>query len=128
MIVADCSLIARLVIAAEDSKRAEALWLRDPGWMAPVLWEAEFASVLLKYERAGQLSAAGVAEHALRALAIFEHATHHVSMERALQSARRTGCSSYDGYYVALAEDLEVKLYSYDKEILKKCRGLALEP
>ena len=128
MIVADCTVIVRLVLAADDPKRAEALWLRDPEWIAPALWEAEFASVLLKYERAGQLPVAGVSAHLTHAQALFEHTTHHVSMERALQSARRTGCSSYDSYYIALAEDLGLKLYSYDKEILLKCRGLALEP
>ncbi len=128
MIVADCTLIARLVIGADDPKRAEALWLRDPEWVAPALWEAEFASVLLKYERTGQLPATGVSAHLSHALALFESSTHYVSMERALQSARRTGCSSYDSYYIALAEDLGVKLYSYDKEILRKCRGIALEP
>jgi len=128
MIVADCTLIARLIIGAEDPRRAEALRLREQTWAAPVLWEAEFASVLSKYERAGLLSAAGAALHARRALELFEHTTHHVAMERALESARRSGCSSYDGYYVALSEDLGVKLFTYDKGILQRCRGLALQP
>lgn len=43
-------------------------------------------------------------------------------------AARRTGCSGYDSYYIALAEDLDVKLYTYDKEILRKCAGLAVKP
>ncbi|MEP6956793.1 MAG: type II toxin-antitoxin system VapC family toxin, partial [Chthoniobacterales bacterium] len=120
MIVADCSLIARLIIAAEDPAPARALWLRDSEWAAPVLWEPEFASVLLKYERAGLLSPAGAAAHRLRAEEIFERTTYHLTIDRALMSARRSGCSSYDGYYVALAEDLDVKLYTYDKGILRK--------
>jgi len=128
MIVADCTLIARLIVAADNPAPARALWLRDPAWAAPTLWEAEFVSVLLKYERAGLMSVAAAIERARRAAAILQHATHHVSMERALETARRIGCSGYDSYYVALAEDLGVKLYTYDKEILKKCRGLALEP
>ena len=128
MIVADCTLIARFIIGAEDPSRVDSLRLREPTWAAPVLWEAEFASVLCKYERIGRLSAAGVALHARRALEMFEHTTYFVSMERALESARRTGCSSYDSYYVALAEDLGVTLYTHDKEVLKKCRGLASEP
>lgn len=128
MIVADCTVLARLLIAAHDPTRTEVLWSRDPAWAAPVLWEAEFASVLLNYERAGRLSVAGSNELARQALKIFAPGTHIVSMERALLSARRSGCSSYDSYYVALAEDLNVKLYTYDKEILKKCHGLAFQP
>ena len=128
MIVADCTLITRLVIAADDPEPARALWLRDPEWAAPALWQAEFASVLLKYERAGLLSASGAAARTRRAEELFESTTHHVSIERALVSARRSGCSSYDSYYVALAEDLDVKLYTYDREILRKCRSLALQP
>lgn len=128
MIVADCTLIARLIIAAEDPRDAETLWLRDPVWAAPVRWEAEFASVLLKYERVGQLSMAAAGERTRRALEIFEHTTYYVSMERALESARRTGCSSYDSYYVALAEDLGAKLYTYDREVLRNCQGLAVKP
>lgn len=128
MIVADCSLIARLIIAANDPGPAKALWLRDSDWAAPALWEAEFASVLLKYEHAGLLSAPGAAAHRLRAEAIFERTTHYITIDRALISARRSGCSSYDGYYVALAEDLDVKLYTYDKEILRRCPNLAARP
>lgn len=128
MIVADCTVLARLLVAAEDPTAAEVLWLRDPAWAAPVLWEAEFASVLLKYERAGRLSPAGSDALARQALKIFAPSSHLVPMERALLSARRSGCSSYDSYYVALAEDLGVKLYTYDKEILKKCHELAFQP
>lgn len=128
MIVADCTLIARFLLGAQDYARAEALWLRDPEWVAPALWEAEFANVLLKYERAGQLSAVNANEHAQRAKEMFAGYTHYVTIDRALEAARRIGCSSYDSYYVALAEDLGAKLYSYNKALVKRCRGLALEP
>src|SRR5215210_7388837 len=128
MIVADCTLIARFLLGAQDYTRAEALWLRDPDWVAPTLWEAEFANVLLKYERAGQLSPANALEHARRAKEMFVASTHYVAMERSVETARRTGCSSYDAYYVALAEDLGVKLYSYDKALVKRCPGLGFEP
>jgi predicted nucleic acid-binding protein len=128
VIVADCTVIARLIIAAEDPRPVETLRAREPIWAAPILWQAEFASVIWKYERLGRVSAHGADEFVRRALEIFEHTSHHVSIERALQTARRTGCSSYDSYYIALAEDLGVKLYTWDTEVLRKCPGLALKP
>ena len=128
MIVADCTLIARLIIGVDDPAPARALWLRDSDWAAPTFWEPEFASVLLKYERARLMSPAAGAERARHALEIFEHTTHQLLMDRALQTARRTGCSAYDSYYIALAEELGVKLYTYNREILRRCRGLAFQP
>jgi len=128
VIVADCTLIARLVIAADDATAAQELWLRDSSWAAPTLWEAEFANVLLKYERAGFLSADGVAARFADAEKVMSGSTHHVAAQRALNTARDVGCSAYDAFYVALAEDLGTKLYTYDKQLLKKCPGIAFEP
>jgi len=128
VIVADCTVIVRLIIGPREVEAAERLRVREPVWAAPTLWEAEFASVVWKYERLGRISRAGSDEFVRRAQETLEHSTHHVVMERALETARRTGCSSYDSYYVALAEDLGVKLYTYDGGILAKCRNLALKP
>jgi predicted nucleic acid-binding protein len=128
VIVADCTIIARLIMGDGDVTGVESLWSRDADWNAPALWEAEFASVLIKYERAGRITppAADIfAENALRELA---ESTHHVPISRALDACRRSGCSIYDSYYIALAEDLGVKLYTYDKEILRRCPGLAVKP
>jgi predicted nucleic acid-binding protein len=126
MIVADCTTIARLVLPVPDRSGVQDLWLRDFDWAAPVLWEPEFASVLMKYERAGRITPAAAFEYAQRALRTVS--THYVSIDRALDSTRRSGCSTYDSYYIALAEDLGVKLYTYDREILRRCASLALEP
>lgn len=128
MIVADCTVIARLIIRAGDSERVDSLFERDPEWMAPSLRQPEFASVLRKYERVGRLSPDGMAAMIRKALELFAQSTHHVSISRALDTARRTGCSTYDSYYIALAEDLNLKLYTYDTEVLKKCPRLAQMP
>ena len=128
MIVTDCTVIARLIMRAGDTGRVDSLFERDPEWTAPSLWQPEFASVLNKYERAGRLTHGGVAAMIRKALELFAQSTHHVSIARVLDTARRTGCSSYDSYYIALAEDLNLKLYTYDAEVLKKCPRLAELP
>ena len=128
MIVADRTVIARLIIRAGDSERVDSLFERDPEWTAPSLWQPEFASVLRKYERAGRLSADGMAAMIRKALELFAQSTGHVSIARVLDTARRTGCSSYDSYYIALAEDLNLKLHTYDAEVLTKYPHLAQMP
>jgi len=42
--------------------------------------------------------------------------------------ARRTGCSGYDSQYIALAEDLGLTLYTWDRQILDRCPQLAIAP
>jgi len=128
VIVSDCTVIARFIIRADDPRPVDLLFERDQEWLAPNLWQAEFASVLIKYERAGRLSPEGTAAMIGRALELLSPATHDVSIARVLETARRTGCSTYDGHYIALAEDLNLKLYTYDEEILKKCPRLARAP
>lgn len=128
MIVADCTVIARLIIRADDPGPVDSLFERDPGWVAPGLWEAEFASVLCRYERAARLSPEGTAALIQKALELLAQTTRHIPMTRVLETARRTGCSSYDSHYIALAEDLRLKLWTYDEEILKKCPRLSQRP
>ena len=128
MIVADCTVIARLILRADDPAAVDALLERDPQWAAPSLWQAEFASVLRKYERAGQLSPDASHAYAQRALTLLAHSTRQVSLSTVLETSRRTGCSAYDSYYLALAEDLGIKLYTYDAEVLAKCTNRAQRP
>ncbi len=128
MIVADCTVIARLIIRADDPGPVDSLFERDPGWMAPSLWQAEFASVLCRYERAGRLPPDGTAALIEKALELFAQTTRQVPIARVLETARRTGCSSYDSHYIALAEDLRLKLWTYDGEILKKCPRISQKP
>ena len=52
-------------------------------------------------------------------------ASIEVAPERVLAVARRTGCSVYDSQYGALAEDLGLKLYTYDKGLLSRCPKVA---
>jgi predicted nucleic acid-binding protein len=45
-----------------------------------------------------------------------------------LQLAVRSGCSAYDCEFAALALDLDVKLVTTDRQVLKACAGTALSP
>ena len=53
MIVADTNLIAYFFIPGEHTTAAKSVFLRDPDWVAPLLWKSEFRNVLATYLRQG---------------------------------------------------------------------------
>ena len=128
MIVVDANILAYFVLPGNFSEGCSALYDRDPVWMAPSLWRAELANVLATYQRRGGLSRID----GIRAFDDAEHAVlgreYLVSIERILEVAARTGCSGYDAHYVALAEDLGLHLYTYDKHVLQTCSHIARRP
>ena len=128
MIVVDTNIISYLLIRGERSEAVDRLLDSDPEWVAPRLWLDEFLNVLSTHERVGRLSPADALPLLEDALALMEGAAYEVPPERVLAVARRTGCSAYDSQYIALAEDLGVKLFTCDKGILGKCPRVALEP
>lgn len=128
MIVVDCTTISYLLLPCEYTSAVEALLLKHPVWASVPLWEAEFASVLAKHEKHRGLSPQKSIELIDHALQILGNTQFHIPIHRVLEVARRTGCSTYDSYYVALAEDVGTTLYTYDEEVLKKCPQVAKRP
>ena len=128
MIVVDTNVIAYLLIAGNRSEAADRLWQADPEWVAPRLWLDEFLNVLATSERHGRFDsrlAAGLLDDAID---LMLDGTFEVRPERVLAVARRTGCSGYDSQYVALAEDLGVALYTWDRQILDRCPECVVAP
>ena len=128
MIVVDTNVISYLLIRGERSEAIDRLLELDGKWVAPRLWLDEFLNVLATYERLGKLEPEDVSPILLDALGLMEDASYEVQAERVLAVARRTGCSAYDSQYIALAEDLGLKLYTCDRKVLKNCPELAVEP
>ncbi len=128
MIVVDTNIISYLLIRGERSEAVDRLLDSDPEWVAPRLWLDEFLNVLARHERVGRLAPADALPLLEDALALMEGSAYEIQPERVLAVARRTGCTAYDSQYIALAEDLGVKLFTCDKGILGRCPGLAIEP
>lgn len=119
MIVADATVVASLFLNSESSALAEAALRRDPVWAAPVLWRSEFRQTLARYlvsERMTFEAALLAMINAESALAGREYA---VSSTRVLDLAAQSRCPARDCEYVALAEDLNVRLVTTDNGVVK---------
>ena len=120
MIVADSNLIASCVLKSEATTAALALLEHDPDWRVPRLWRYEMLNILATMIKA-KLLARNDAESTYRQLLDTLRASEKDPDPSAVLSlAERYGISGYDAHFVALARDLGAKLYTQDKELLKK--------
>ena len=128
MIVTDTNLIVYLYVQGQHTGRAEGVLRRDSRWAAPLLWRSELRNSLVGLVRRRVLDldkAARIASDAERLLAGSEYS---VTSSSVLQLALRSGCSAYDCEFVALALDLEVKLITTDRQVLKAFPDTAASP
>jgi predicted nucleic acid-binding protein len=128
MIVADTSLIASLFLLSPATPEAEAVFEKDPEWVAPSLWRSEFRNVL-----ATQVKVLGLPVD--DAVALFERAEDVVGepelgteTHEILRWAQTGKLSAYDSEYVALADVLRVRLVTFDKGIIKAAPKIAVKP
>ena len=128
MIVVDANIISYLILKSPFSKDCGELFLWDSQWIAPRLWRHEVSNVLVTYERRKIIDR----KEALLAFkdseAIIGENEYDIQIERRMSVAASTQCSAYDSQYIALAEDLNVYLFTYDKKILSMNPQLALKP
>jgi predicted nucleic acid-binding protein len=126
VIVADTNLLVYVYVHGEWTERAEAALARDPVWAAPVLWRSEFRNTLVGMLRRGALQiddALRVTREATRWMRGHEYG---VESDAVLRLAARSGCSAYDCEFVALAQDLGVRLVTSDRRVLAAFPGTAV--
>lgn len=119
MIVADTNLFAYLYIKGEQTTLAEAVFLRDPVWSAPLLWRSEFRNILAGLVRNKTLTLPGAVNLLRETEEWMKGREYAVVSHHVLDLAASSGCSAYDCEFVALAEDLSVNLVTNDQQILK---------
>ena len=118
MIVVDTNVIAYFLALSDQSLIAENVMKTDPDWAAPLLWRSEFRNVLLRYLRNNDLSVKDAVEKMDEAERIIGQNEYAVSSSRVIELAFASGCTAYDCEFVALAEQLRVKLITSDKKLL----------
>ncbi len=118
MIVADTNLLVYLYVRGEWTRQAEAALTRDPVWAAPLLWRSEFRNTLVGMLRRRALEVDEAMRVTREAEAWMRGHEYSVQSDPVLQLAAQSGCSAYDCEFVALAQDLGVRLVTSDGQVL----------
>jgi predicted nucleic acid-binding protein len=128
MIVADTNLIVYLLLPGNHTDEVQNFYLREPHWAAPILWRSELINVLVTYFRAGRLNVELCEQLMEQAEHIMRGRSYMVDSTKVLAVAARSGCSGYDSEFIALAEELELPLVTFNEKILQRCRPVARKP
>jgi predicted nucleic acid-binding protein len=128
MIVVDTNIVVYLLIPGDRTREVRRLFLRDPDWAAPLLWRSELLSVLATYIRTGRFSLEIGMTLAGQAEQIFNGKSFAIASRQILEVAAKNLCSACDAEFIALAEQLRMKLFTYDAQILRRCPSLARRP
>jgi len=128
MIVVDTNVLAYLYLPGDRTAEVQALLETDPEWAAPVLWRSELMNVLCTYMRVKGLALSKCLEVFDLADALLSGRTYTTAPLKVFAVSERTGCSGYDSEFVALAEELGVKLVTYDTKLISRAGSVACLP
>lgn len=128
MIVVDTNVIASLWLPNDMEELAYQVLRKDPDWVAPLLWRSELRNVMGLYLRNDILDFATVLQSMQEAEQLMEAHAYEVNSTQVLRLVSNSSCSSYDGEFVALAEDLDVKLVTFDRQICSEFSAIAIQP
>ena len=125
MIVADSNLIASCILESAATESALKLRQIDAEWYVPTLWRYEVANILATMIKVRGLSAK-IATDMLSSLSgILGPYEREPLAEDVFALVAEHGITGYDAQFVALAKELNCKLYTQDRELLAKFPGLA---
>ena len=119
MIVVDTNVVAYLYLPSEYTAAAETLLEQDPDWAAPILWRSEFRNILAGYLRRKTLTFDQAWALQAEAEALLTGLEFEVDSETVLRLVQTSDCSAYDCEFIALATQLDTKLVTADKKLLK---------
>jgi predicted nucleic acid-binding protein len=120
MIVVDTNVIASLWVPNDMDEMAYKILEKDADWIAPLLWRSEFRNVLAIYLRADILEFSITLQAIEEAEQLMGSKEFEVNSTQVLSRVSDSSCSSYDCEFIALADDLDVKLVTFDKKILEE--------
>ncbi len=115
MIVVDTNVIAYLLLPSEHTPAARAAYERDPAWAAPLLWRSEFRNVLATSIHQGHMTVDDAVDVMDVGHELMEGREYAVDSADVLNLASLSSRSAYDCEFVALAQELGVRLVTADR-------------
>src|SRR5438105_2442387 len=119
MIVVDTNIIAYLHLPGEHTAVVEQIYKKNPNWAAPYLWRSELRNVLALNVQRKLISSDFAIDVMERAQQLMLEHEFIVRSYQVLELSFQSGCTAYDCEFVALANDFEVPLITFDKKITR---------
>ena len=126
-IVVDTNIISYFYLNTPNTGKAESLFQQVPGWYAPYLWRSEFRNVLALYLRKNLISVEDSFTAMENAERLMEGNEYHITSRHILMLVNDSKCSACDCEFVALAQQLNVKLVTEDKKIISEFSDIAVD-
>lgn len=128
MIVVDTNVIASMWVPNDMDELVYKVFKKDSDWIAPLLWRSEFRNVLSIYLRKGILELPVVLQAIEEAEQLMDANEFEVNSTQVMSLVSDSSCSAYDCEFVALADDLNVQLVTFDKKIMREFPEIATKP
>jgi predicted nucleic acid-binding protein len=128
VIVVDTNVIAYLTFPGAQTETIFKIHEKEPRWNAPWLWRSEFSNIVSLYLRKGLISYHDSLDAIEYAMNVMRSGEHEISFYKVFDFVKDSKCSSYDCEFLALAQELNTQLLTYDKVILKEFPTLAVRP
>lgn len=101
---------------------------QDAAWAAPLIWRSELRNVLTLYMRQQRMTLAQAQETIRKAESFLQRTEFAVPSDLVLELTANKAISAYDAEFVVLAEQLDVRLVTFDKALLRLFPRLAVHP
>lgn len=128
MIVVDTNVIASIWVSNDMDEWVYKVLKKDDDWIAPLLWRSEFRNVLSLYLRKDILELPVVLQTIEEAEQLMDANEFEVNSTQVMSLVSDSSCSAYDCEFVALADDLNVPLVTFDKKVLREFPNIAISP
>jgi predicted nucleic acid-binding protein len=128
MIVVDTNVIASMWVPNDMDEWVYQVLKKDDDWVAPLLWRSEFRNVLSIYLRKDILELSVVLQAIEEAEQLMNANEFEVNSTQVMSLVSGSSCSAYDCEFVALADDLNIRLVTFDKRIVREFPDIAITP
>ncbi len=124
MVLIDTNIVAYLLLQGDHTPAARRLRRADPDWRSEAFLMVEFANVLASYLATKRMTLPAAQVFLGRAAALLEGKLARMPHPQVLGVAARHGVSAYDARFLALADQLGIRLVTEDAKLRKAAPAL----